>query len=252
MMKHIFSPAGKIFLNTVMEDRPLLAFDFDGTLAPIVANPREAAVPLAVGRRLAALAEVLPVAIVSGRSVHDVKGRLSFCPAFVIGNHGAEGWDSAADQELKPLFDEVRALLAAQRDVLDELGVVVEDKGLSVALHYRIARDRAAAKAFVKVLLTKLASPLAVSFGKCVANITAVNAPDKGVALHRLVRQAKAHSAVFVGDDSNDEPAFSSAESHWLTVRIGNRVRGSKARFYLDDHAQVATFLQDMVDLVRP
>lgn len=252
MMKHIFSPAGKAFLTSVMAGRPLLAFDFDGTLAPIVANPQEAAVPLAVARRLATLADVLPVALITGRAVGDVKGRLGFCPAYVIGNHGAEGWDDANELDLMPQFDEVRAVLTAERRILDGLGVVVEDKGLSLALHYRIARDRAAAKAFVHTLLGTLSAPLSVSFGKCVANITATNAPNKGVALHRLVREAGASAAVFVGDDSNDEPAFCSAEPHWLTVRIGNRVSGSRARFFLDDHAQVATFLQDILLALRP
>lgn len=251
MMRHIFSAAGKTFLQSVMRERPLLAFDFDGTLAPIVANPDEASVPLAVGRRLAVLVNLLPVAIVTGRSVDDVKERLDFCPAFIIGNHGAEGWDPVAEQMLVPMFDELRVVLAVHRAKLEELGIVIEDKGLSVALHYRIARDRIAAKAFICALLAQLKSPLGVSFGKCVANVTASNAPDKGVALHRLVRQANAPAAVFLGDDSNDEPAFASAESHWLTVRIGNKVNGSRARFFLDDHAQVATFLQDMMDLLH-
>ncbi len=183
MMRHIFSAAGKTFLQSVMRERPLLAFDFDGTLAPIVANPDEASVPLAVGRRLAVLVNLLPVAIVTGRSVDDVKERLDFCPAFIIGNHGAEGWDPVAEQMLVPQFDELRVVLAVHRTKLEELGIVIEDKGLSVALHYRIARDRIAAKAFICALLAQLKSPLGVSFGKCVANVTASNAPDKGVAV---------------------------------------------------------------------
>lgn len=251
MMEHIFSPTGKMFLDSVMQHRPLLAFDFDGTLAPIVSNPDDAAVPLAVARKLTVLADLLPVAIVTGRSVHDVRGRLGFCPAFVIGNHGAEGWDCVDEPGLISQFDELRALLSSQRGNLQRLGIVVEDKALSVALHYRIARDRGAAKAFICTLFARLDMPLAVSFGNCVANITVSNAPDKGIALHRLVRESNVRAAVFVGDDTNDEPAFISAESHWLTVRIGKSSSGSKARFFLDDHAQVAAFLQDMVDLMH-
>ena len=89
-MKHLFTTEGEIALQAVMRLRPLLAFDFDGTLAPIVARPDEARVAEAVSRGLAALARDLPVAIITGRSVADVRPRLGFAPHYVIGNHGAE------------------------------------------------------------------------------------------------------------------------------------------------------------------
>ena len=83
-MKHLFTPGGERALQAVMQLRPLLAFDFDGTLAPIVARPDEARVAEAVSHGLAKLARDLPVAIITGRSVADVRPRLGFAPHFVI------------------------------------------------------------------------------------------------------------------------------------------------------------------------
>ncbi len=90
-MKHLFTPEGLEALAAVVRAEPLLAFDFDGTLAPIVEHPDDAAVGAAVAAPLAALAARLPVAIVTGRSIGDVTPRLGFAARWVIGNHGAEG-----------------------------------------------------------------------------------------------------------------------------------------------------------------
>ena len=107
-MRHLFSIEGEQALESVMRQRPLLAFDFDGTLAPIVARPDQAHVPDAVAHGLAELSRALPVAVVTGRSVADVRARLGFQPRWVIGNHGAEDPDvgppSAASQALEARF----------------------------------------------------------------------------------------------------------------------------------------------------
>ena len=89
-MRHLFSTDGEAALRAVMQRRPLLAFDFDGTLAPIVARPDQATVPEPVSRGLAKLAERWPVAVITGRSVADVSPRLGFTPRYIIGNHGVE------------------------------------------------------------------------------------------------------------------------------------------------------------------
>lgn len=78
MMRHLFSPAGRSALAALMRRRALLGFDFDGTLAPIVARPHDARIPRAVAAQLARLVQLLPVAIVTGRALDDVYGRLGF------------------------------------------------------------------------------------------------------------------------------------------------------------------------------
>lgn len=251
-MKHVFSNDGKAALKAVMTRRPLLAFDFDGTLAPLVPNPQDAQVPQSVQRRLAGLAARVPVAVITGRAAADARARLEFAPCRVIGNHGAEGFEDLPSAAYRAAMDGLRALLGAAHADVREHGLMIEDKAYSIALHYRMARDRDAALAFVRALVKRLPAPLVVSYGKLVVNFTAPEAPHKGDALRRLVAEHACEAAVFIGDDDNDEPAFASAAPDWLTVRIGKHSPASRAMFFLDDHAQMAMLLQDMADALPP
>ena len=249
-MKHLFSPDGEAALAAVMALRPLLAFDFDGTLAPIVARPDEARVSQAVARRLGRLALALPLAIVSGRRADDVRARLAFEPGYIIGNHGAEDPSLAVDVDLSAVFDRVRLRLHKYAEALDEAGVTVEDKGQSLALHYRLSRDRERAFALIESMTSGLGPDVEVFGGKMVVNVVASDAPDKAYAVTSLVARSGAGSALFVGDDVNDEPVFARAEPSWLTVKVGREDPDSRARFYLDHSGEVASMLDRMLALL--
>lgn len=236
-----------------MRLQPLLAFDFDGTLAPIVAHPADATIPPEVSARLQQLSRRLRVAIVTGRSIADVRGRLGFEPQFVVGNHGAEDESDEADAVGRARrLDPLRQRLAARRAELAEFGVYVEDKAQSIAIHYRQARPRERALALIRELLGPADETLRTFSGKMVENVVAAESPDKAVAVRTLVARCRARSVVFAGDDVNDEPVFVAAPAGWLTVRIGRDVDDSRARFYLDGTAQVAAWLQAMLDLLEP
>jgi len=250
-MKHLFSPEGDAALVAAMARRPLLAFDFDGTLAPIVARPDDAHVPPAVARRLEILARLLPVAIVTGRKVDDVRARLAFEPRFIIGNHGAEDPAATEPGVDASVFDDLRARLRECHEALDAAGVVVEDKHYSIALHYRLARDRKRALDSITNLIRDLGPEVAVFGGKMVANVVSAQAPSKAHALVRLIARSGATSAFFVGDDINDEPIFEHADASWLTVRIGRDDASSRARFCLDHSGEVAPMLDRMLTLLR-
>jgi trehalose 6-phosphate phosphatase len=126
--------------------------------------------------------------------------------------------------------------------------VRVEDKGLSVALHYRLAADRARAQAAIDDALAALDPALERFGGKCVVNVVPAGVPDKGEAVIALQQRSGAGAVVFIGDDVNDESVFRRAGPHWLTVRIGRDDPQSSARFFLDSQAEVATLLQDMLE----
>jgi trehalose 6-phosphate phosphatase len=248
-MRHLFTSEGEQALQAVMRLQPVLAFDFDGTLAPIVERPHEARVPPAVSQGLAQLAQWLPVAVITGRSVADVRPRLGFSTPYVIGNHGAEdpevGPPSAASQAL----DAVRHRLATHGQRLAQAGVTVEDKIYSLALHYRRAPDAGLALLAIEELLQGVEASLHRFGGKAVVNVMAAGMPDKGDALVGLVRRTGASAAFFVGDDINDEAVFMRAEPHWLTVRIGREDPLSRAMFFLDSETQLAVVLQQMIAL---
>jgi trehalose 6-phosphate phosphatase len=244
-MKHLFSSEGEAALAALMRQRPLLAFDFDGTLAPIVLRPGWARIPTAVAARLARLATRLPVAIVTGRALADVRGRLGFEPQYIIGNHGAEDdIDAAGAAARADALEPLRRSLLAKTEPLAAAGVVVEDKGQSIALHYRLSREPGHALALIRQTLASTPAPLHVFAGKMVVNATAQGAPDKAHAVRALLARSGASCALFAGDDENDEPVFASAPSTWLTVRVGRDDRTSSARFYLDSPSEVALLLE--------
>lgn len=248
-MQHLLAPAGRAALAALLQARPLLAFDFDGTLAPIVATPGEARIGEAVASRLRRLAARLPVAIVSGRTAADVRGRLGFEPHFVVGNHGAEdGLDRDAAEDRARALDALRSRFTREAEAIRGAGVAVEDKGQSIALHYRLAPDRGAALALIRRLLADVAPALKVFGGKMVENVLAADAADKAQAVIALVARCGADRAFFAGDDVNDEPVFAAAPAHWLTLRVGRDDRRSRARFFLDSPAEMALALQAMID----
>ena len=250
-MRHLFTPEGEAALAATLARRPLLAFDFDGTLAAIVARPADARVPAAVARRLAQLASLLPLAIISGRSVEDVSERLDFRPKFVIGNHGAEDPSGELPGDWPALLSPLRERLHARARDVAAAGVDVEDKRYSIALHYRLARDRAAAAALIGALVADLGPGLKVFGGKLVVNASPANARDKAQALADLVRRCEADSAVYVGDDANDEPVFERREPTWLTIRIGRDNPNTRAMFVLENPGEIAMLLERMLRLLH-
>ena len=116
-MQHLFQPEGEAALAAALRQRPLLAFDFDGTLAPIVARPEDARIsqavshaPAGAGRRTCRWPSS-PAA-----RWHDVRGRLGFEPRYIVGNHGAEDpLDPAAAAALAAALEPLRERLRARR-----------------------------------------------------------------------------------------------------------------------------------------
>lgn len=252
MMRHLFSVSGEAALLEAMRGAPLLAFDFDGTLAPIVARPDEAKVPIPVAQRLQRLSELLTVVIISGRRADDIEHRLLFKPAHIVGNHGAEDPAEAASDAAVLTLQGLRQRLHGAQGVLDQAGVWLEDKGASIALHYRLARDRDVARQVIEQALQGLENGLRRFSGKMVENVVAEDANDKAQALANLVERYGAKSAVFVGDDVNDEPVFARDEPSWLTVRVGREDASSQARFFLDSTAEMPLMLDRMLHALSP
>ena len=117
----------------------LLAFDYDGTLAPLVSAPSRATMRESTRRLLRRASRLYPCVVISGRARGDALGRLrgiEICR--VVGNHGAEPSPGAKAmrRRVQQWLPVLKARLAQRQ------GVIVEDKGFSVAVHYRQARRR--------------------------------------------------------------------------------------------------------------
>ena len=251
MLKPLLGPQGLAALAALVRAPALFAFDFDGTLAPIRPRPDDVHVSATIALRLEKLARLRPVAIVTGRQIADVRERLGFTPGWIIGNHGAEdGGDPDAAARAHAALDALRERLRTREDGLAAAGVLVEDKGQSLALHYRTAPDRAAASALIEEVLAGFTSTLHVFGGKLVYNAVAADAPDKAVAVRRLIERAGVQHAFFAGDDVNDEPVFAAAQPGWVTVRIGCERRASAARFCIDGPHEMAGVLDRILAMI--
>ncbi|HYD94575.1 MAG TPA: trehalose-phosphatase [Noviherbaspirillum sp.] len=228
----------------------LCAFDFDGTLAPVVKDAHRASIPADVLRRMITLSEHARVAVISGRSVVDVGVRLDFLPDFVVGNHGIEGlpgWEDKADRYQTLCLAWERHLKAALADrVLFDSGVWLENRTYSLSVHYRMVRNREEAEARLLQLFSSLSPQAKIVAGKYVFNLLPADAPDKGSALARLCEVSGAPSAIYVGDGMTDEDVFKMRRRDWLTVRV-ERAGDSAAEFYLHHRLDMVQFLDALI-----
>ncbi|MGW1158695.1 trehalose-phosphatase [Streptomyces sp. NPDC002519] len=222
------TPAGRDGLAAILArpERAVLAFDFDGTLAPIVPDPDQArAHPDAVPALAALAPKVASVAVVTGRPA-DVAvryGGFAGVPGLdhlvVLGHYGAERWDARTGTVDAPApHPGVAAVRAELPGLLDETGARrgtwIEEKGRAVAVHTRRADDPQAAFEALREPLTGLAARhgLIVEPGRMVLELRPPGM-DKGVALAEYVRGTGAGAVMYVGDDLGDLPAFAAVET---------------------------------------
>ena len=238
-MKNILSNEQHSTLMEFARQRVLLAFDFDGTLAPIVREPEAAAMRQSTSVLLAKVAKLYPCVVISGRSRADVMKKVDAIPLrAVIGNHGMEPSRNLRDARwLAALW---HAQLASTLPSI--AGVVIEDKGVSLAVHYRKARSRAAVRRLVLIAAADLPGARIVE-GKMVVNVLPAGAPDKGTALITLCKRLRCESAIYVGDDENDEDVFALArEGRLLGIRVGRSQR-SQAAYFVQSQSAVDRLL---------
>jgi trehalose 6-phosphate phosphatase len=252
----LFSPEGRTELQRLARGNTLYAFDFDGTLAPIVADPAQARAADRVTRPLAQLALLVPVAVVSGRAQRDLIERLPCEIAYLVGNHGNEGLPEEPEPAaLEDVCRRWRAALEIRLQDREGQGVRLEDKGRSLSLHYRAAPDPAAASAFLRAVAHALQPAPTVIDGKMVLNLLPPGALTKFDALRILARHEGAEQVLFVGDDDTDEVAFRRAPPQWTTVRIDPHGE-TAARFCLEEQASIeillAHLLAEHADDARP
>jgi trehalose 6-phosphate phosphatase len=250
-MKHLLSPDGQDALRALAGRRTLFAFDFDGTLAPIVWHPEDARIAIGLRTRLARLAARAPVAVISGRALDDLRHRLPGEIGHCVGNHGNEDVNGAVDAESlravsRAWATQLQAMLAEKAA---PKGIVVEDKGVTLSMHYRHARDRTAAARWLGDRIDELSPPARVIGGKLVFNLLPPGARTKFEALSDLARHESAERVLFVGDDDTDEVVFAQAPSHWLTVRV-DLDHGSQAQYFLQQQSEVAILLDQLLALL--
>lgn len=247
-MKHVFSDSGLRNLEAFCFSECLFAFDYDGTLAKIVQTPSQALMSKTTEKLLRELSRISDVAIISGRSIRDIKRLLKIKPRRLIGNHGLEGLQKShfsSDVAFKACQKWKKILAKAMEK---EVGISIENKRFSLAIHYRMSRQKKEAKARILASIKTLDPQPRLIMGKYVANLVPAGAPHKGFALIELMNELKLSCAIYVGDDDTDEDVFALPESHILTIRVGKKIN-SRARFFLKQQTEINRLIKHMQKL---
>jgi trehalose-phosphatase len=228
--------------------------DYDGTLTPIVARPRDAWMSDAMRSIVRELARHCPVAIVSGRDREDVEARAGIEGIFYAGNHG---FDIAGRGYKKTLPEAEEALDEVER-AEDELnqrvgrlsGVIVERKRYSVAAHYRQVDSESVVKQVERAVDSiREKTGLRKRTGKKVFELEPAVDWDKGRALQWLIDvlptgHHETSFVIYVGDDETDEDAFAALAGAGAGIRVDNEITTSLADYHLEDPGEVGRLLQ--------
>lgn len=251
-MTYLFAPVGRAALHAFATGSTLHAFDLDGTLAPIVADPAGIAIQDEVRQCLIQLNGMAPVAVITGRSRADALNHLGFNPHCLVGNHGAEGLpgEDAAGQDFIRLCQGWKEQLALLLPHMSASGISLEDKGETIALHYRHAPDTSKARGSIRDAIARLTPAPRVVSGIFVENIAPQDAPHKGAALEILMGHLGCHRAIFVGDDVTDEDVFRLGNPAILGIRV-EKDGGSAAGFYLQGQHEIIQLLHEMITLLN-
>jgi trehalose 6-phosphate phosphatase len=230
---------GQAGLAALLADprRALIASDFDGTLAPIVADPRAARADPGAVPVLARLAQgVGTLAVITGRPAAEAVayGGLDAVPGLIVlGHYGWQRWQDGQLTAPDPP-PAVQAARAALPGVLSQAGAPdgtwVEDKVHALAVHTRRTADPEAALSAVRGPLTDLATRLGLAAepGRMVIELR-VPGVDKGTALIGLTRERAADSVLYCGDDLGDLPAFAAVRALRADGVRGCAVAGASA-----------------------
>lgn len=230
----------------------LVAMDFDGTMAPIVAHADDARPLPRAAAAFAGLA-ALPrttTALISGRALASLRAVASPpVESLLIGSHGAEAWlgpgstGLTLDVRQKELLAEVRAILA--EIVANAPGTMLEDKPAGVVLHTRQAADDVAADAVAAARsLLQDRKGVFLKDGKRVLETSVVNA-SKGEGVTFLRQATGATAVLFAGDDTTDEDALARLEPGDVGVKVG--LDFTQAQYRLEAPVHVAELLEALL-----
>lgn len=254
MSRYLLS-SSKELLSSLRGKRLSFFLDFDGTLAPIAARPQDARLSQDMKGLLKALANAFPIAIVSGRRLGDLESLAGLPCLAYAGNHGLE----IDSPDFSMLFDagpEIRHELSRLSKSLSELsgrfpGSILEDKGLSLSLHYRLL-DKAFfcefEKGFSEIMSGSLESgKVYLARSKMAFEIKANVAWDKGMAVLWMLERPSfsGTTPIYIGDDETDMDAYRALGKEGISVHVGHAIED--ARYHLLAQAEVQVFLEMML-----
>jgi trehalose 6-phosphate phosphatase len=235
-----------------------LFLDFDGTLLEIAPRPELVEAPQGLAELLTRVARQRggALAVISGRRIDDFDRYLHPWQGAAAGVHGAErrdavgrivtSGDTRQDRRAAAALESLRPALRALEERLP--GVLVEDKGGTLAVHYRQAPEHEReVRAVVASLLPYETAALRLIDGKMVLELKPIH-HDKGRAIAAFMAEEpfRGRLPVFVGDDTTDEDGFAEVNRRGgVSVRVGPESPATQAGFALPAVASVLDWLRE-------
>jgi trehalose 6-phosphate phosphatase len=269
-MIHIFDTWENIVSQIMAPASIMLLFDFDGTLTPIMDRPELVTLTEDFRHLLKSLANNrwVILGIVSGRALSDLKKIVDLPGIVYAGNHGLE-IEGPELSFVHPLSQEFKSTIRVLNQVLNRTmtkikGIFVEDKGLTLSVHYRLVQGDAAEKEvkhlFERIIgVARMLGRVRTTSGKKVYEVRPAVNWDKGKAIEHIVRQYQGHwkyrgkpLIIYLGDDLTDEDAFDSVNQyHGISIYIGEPQSESRAGYYLSSIDEVKQFMEKLLSLVQ-
>jgi trehalose 6-phosphate phosphatase len=262
-MKENFFQGGQAYIELFKKSDIVLFLDFDGTLAAIVGHYKSATIlkeSKLLLKKLVGKPECT-LAVVSGRALSDVEKRVGLKNIIYAGNHGLEvvgpgiTYNTFVKANVRKIFRAIKGELT--NNVGRIKGVHIEDKSLTLSVHYRLVKSKNVAdfkKRLLEYLLPYVIDRKAVvTEGKMVFEIKPRIEWNKGSVVLWLLKRLKKNVGrknilpIFIGDDVTDEAAFHALEGKGLCIRVGYN-EASAAPYYLKDIKQVTSFLKTILD----
>ena len=244
-MKDILSARHRGVLEALARSPCLLAFDYDGVLAPLVRDPAGAFMRAPTRELLGRVARAYPCAVVSGRAWRDTHRFVGDLVPTVVGNHGYEiGEETPAPPEV---LERVRGWeLELGARLAGVPGVFFEQKRSTLAVHYGLTRRWRRSGQVVRAAAERLHGARLLE-GKKVLNVLPSHFPTKGDAVRALLERHRLETALYAGDDVTDEDVFRIGPPAVLGIHVG---RGrSLAPWRLRSQRDADALLERLLDL---
>jgi trehalose 6-phosphate phosphatase len=247
----------------------ILISDYDGTLTPIVERPEFAILSdrARTALKILVLKQDFKIVIISGRSLSDLKNRIGVQGIIYAGNHGLEiegpgiSFVSRIARESQPFLSMISNVLnQALRPIS---GASVENKGLTISVHYRQVKPRHVND--VKDIVEKIVGPaeasgnVRITAGKKIYEIRPPVDWNKGKAIEFIIKHfgigcpISALVPIFIGDDLTDEDGFKVVETYGngISILVGEPYKNSSAHYYLRTPEEAILLLEYFVTTTR-
>ena len=252
-MKHLFKDWENIRARIQQAKNLFLFLDYDGTLTPIVSRPELALCPSEVKRHLEKLRDLPRVylAIISGRSLEDLRGKVGVSDIIYVGNHGLEIENPGGRHKNILSLTRTRELKKITQNLrrsLEEIpGILFEEKGPILSVHYRNVSQKFFAQIpqVLKEELQQWKDRWKMASGKMVLEIQPNVYFHKGKAVTEILKTVPSQGLlpIYLGDDQTDEDAFRVLKGQGISVFIGPGTLPSEADYFLQDPDEVQEFL---------